>query len=197
VIILGADLATQSGFCWGRPNATPTVEVVRAPVTGCDYGVFGLFYYRTFKRLVLRLLVEAADSERILVNYEAPILPKERWDAAKGKMTGGTALATTRKLHALGVLLETVCAELAESADREIVVRECRVASIKKELGGAGGAVKADLVFAARKAGITLPAGPEEMDGADAFGAWLLAVRHEAPEHTPYWDQRVWGGFHR
>lgn len=180
MIIIGADLATQSGLCYGRPDQTPQCATVRAPVTGKDYGGFGAFYYRVFTNLIGGLATQLLPDEPLLVNYETPILPAQ------------TSLATTRKLQSLGVLLETVCTLSEHRA--QIECRECNVKTIKKELGGHGGANKADMVFVARRAGLKLPDGDEAMDAADAFGAWVLAVRHHAPAWSPAWDKRLYGG---
>lgn len=185
MIIVGLDLATRSGICYGRPDTTPVVQVVRAPVSGDDLGLFGAFYVRFFTGLLDQLCARLEPEEDILVNYEAPVLPR----------TGMTQIATTRKLQSMGVLVEAVCHMQAEARAIKIDVRECYVASIKKELTGKGQADKGLMVLAARRAGIALPDGDEAFDGADAFGAWLLAIRHQAPAHQSYWDRRLYGGF--
>lgn len=192
MIIIGLDLATQSGVCYGRPDTTPVVEVVRAPVTGKDYGLYGAFYWSFFNRLLRSLAARLEPGEKLLANFEAPILPRERWDPKQKKMVGQTSLVTTRKLHSIGVLFETVCVLIAEELGIEIDARECHIASIKKRLGGRGGAEKPDLVYAARRAGILLPAGDEAKDGADGFGAWLIAIEEQAPEFQAYWDRRLY-----
>lgn len=190
MIILALDLATQSGACYGRPDSTPHATTVRAPVTGDNYGLFGRFYWDFFNATLTQLAARLEPDERILVAYEAPILPTPRFDKKLGKMVGGTQLATTRKLHALGVLLETAC----EIHPAPIDVREAHVASIKRELAGSGNADKAAMIFVARRAGISLPDGNEAMDAADSFGLWILAIRHHAPEHSAAWDRRIHSG---
>lgn len=192
-IICTFDLATQSGRCYGRPDSTPVADAVRAPVTGDDYGAFGKFYWSVFNQTLDQLQARLEPEERILVAYERPILPMPRLDKKTGRMTGQTSLETTRKLHSLGVLLETVCAIRVEQGAL-IDVREAHVASIKNELAGSGKADKAAMVFVARRAGIALPSGSEAMDAADAFGLFLLAVRMWAPEHSPAWDRRIHSG---
>ena len=178
MIIVGLDMATQTGVCYGRPDTTPHAESVRAPVTGKDLGEFGAFYWNYYNQLFERLALRLQPGETITVCYEAPILP------------GQTNLSTTRKLHGLGVLLETAIRLHAAP----ISVYECHLSSIKKELTGKGGADKGMMVLAARRAGIDLPQGSEAMDAADAFAAWLIAVRLCTPEHQRLWDQRIWGG---
>ena len=186
-ILVGADLATQSGLCFGRPHETPTTEVVRAPVTGEEYGPWGAFYWTYFNRLLDRLQAQLTEGEGIVIAYESPILPRARWSKTENKMVGGTRIETVRKLGSLGVFLESVC----HLHPAPTVVKECGISEIKKELAGSGGADKASMVFVARRAGVALPEGDEAMDAADAFGAWLMAVRHYAPEHQMLWDKRL------
>lgn len=193
MIILGLDLATATGYCYGRPNETPVAGTVRAPSTGNDLGAFGAFYWKFFSQTIGRLVGELDPDEHLLVNYEAPILPEKRWDPERKKMTGGTTVETTRKLQSLGVLLETVC----EMHAGPIEVCECYISSMKKELTGKGRADKGMMVLAAQRAGIQLPSGDEAFDAADAFAAWRLAVRHKAPEFSPAWDRRVYGQLFR
>lgn len=193
-IIVTFDLATQSGCCYGRPDTTPVAITVRAPVTGEDYGAFGLFYWKFFNSTLEALHARLEPGERLLVVYERPLLPTARLDKKLGKMVGGTQLVTTRKLHSLGVLLETVCSILIEERGWLIDVREEHVAKIKNELAGSGKADKSAMVFVARRAGIDLPPGDEAMDAADAFGLFVLAVRLWAPEHSAAWDRRIHSG---
>lgn len=192
MIIVGADLATASGLCFGRPDQTPVVKALRAPVTGEDYGLFGAYYWRAFRSVLAPLAADLRPGERILVNLEAPILPRPKWNKAEGRMEGQTQLATTRKLHSLGVLLETVCTLMREDEGVPVDVYECHLTTLKKELAGHGGAAKADMVFVARRAGIVLPPGKDAEDCADGFAAWILAMRLHAREHQPMWDKRIW-----
>ena len=182
MILLGMDLATSTGFAYARPHLTPICGSVRAPVTGGDLGAFGAFYWRFLSNLIAELSSKLGEHENMVVIYEAPILPRQ------------TRLATTRKLQALGVILETVCALHAADSGKLIEVVETNLKSIKKELAGTGGASKAMMVHAAKRAGISLPEEGEE-DAADAFGAFLMGVRHYAtPTEAAYWDRRIWGG---
>lgn len=178
MILLGLDLATQSGFCYGRPDTVPHAGSVKAPSSGKELGIFGEFYWNYFWTLLDGLADRLEGDEGIIITYEAPILP------------GQTNLATTRKLHGLGLLLETVSAlHPAPTA-----IFETHLASIKKELAGKGDAQKTEMVLAARRCGIKLPDGTEAFDAADAFAAWLIAQRKFAPAHNRLWDQRLYGG---
>ena len=189
MIILGADLATSTGICWGRPRSAPRAYAVRAPVTGDDLGLWGTFWLRAFARVLDDVTEALEPDEELLVCYEAPVTIEKKWDPSVGKMVGGNPIATTRKLQSLGVLLETACA----LRDIEIDVRECHLSSIKKLVTGKGKADKSMMVLAARRAGISLPDGPEAHDAADAFGAWLYAIYHRSPADMPFWDQRLHG----
>lgn len=191
MIIVGVDLATSCGVCFGSPGSVPTATAWRAPSSGEDLGAFGAFFWLKFNDLFARLFAETLAADRILVNYEAPVLIEKRWDDEKKRMTGGNPIVTTRKLQGLGVLLETLC-KIHPQADR-IQIGECHLSTIKKELTGNGRADKGQMVLAAQRAGIDLPPGKEAFDAADAFGAWLLAVRFHAPQFQRQWDQRLHG----
>lgn len=195
-IFVGADLASSAGLCYGRPNTVPFATAIRAPVSGKDLGLWGGFFWRAFNGLFDQLERRLEPDEGIVVNYESPILPVARWDKTLGKMTGGTNIETTRKLQGLGMILETVIDIRVNDHGSKIEVYECNLKTMKRELGGSGSADKASMVFAARKIGIVLPDGPEAMDAADGVAAWLLAVKHKAPEHYEFWLKRLHGGRH-
>ena len=193
MIVLGLDLATSTGACYGRPDTVPEVEVVRAPASGEDYGLFGDFYLTFFERILTDLGQRLEPGETLLVNYEAPILPPPRWDPIKKRVVVLTTVQTTRKLHFLGTLLEAMCRRLARMFGWAIDCRECMIQAIKNELTGKRNATKTDMIFVARRLGVRLPPGPEAGDGADALGAWLLALRHHAPQDARRWDALLYG----
>ncbi len=188
-------MATRTGYAYGRPDTTPAAGFVQAPPSAEDYGSFGDFYMTWFETLLGQLVERAIFGvETILVNYEAPILPEKRWDKEKGKMVGGTSLATTRKLHFMGPALETVCKRINKARPGMVDCRECNVSTVKKELVGNGHADKSAMVLAARAAGIPLPPGDAAFDVADAFGIFVLAVRlHGTREEAAAWDRRIHG----
>lgn len=194
-IYVGGDLASRSGIAYGRADTTPAVEVVQAPVCGDDLGRWGAFWWRYFHGLLTKLCDRLDPGEDILVAYEAPVVIEKTWDAEKGRMVGGNPLVTTRKLQGLGLIFETVCHVVAEERGVVIDVRECHLSTIKKALTGNGRADKSALVLVARRCGINLPSGKAAYDGADGFGAWILAVRLHAPrEHADAWDRRIHSG---
>lgn len=190
MIIIGADLASSTGLCFGRPDTTPTVQVIRAPVTHEDLGKWGAFFVRAFMRLLDQLAERLEPGEGILLNYESPVLIEKKWDKEKMRMVGGNPIVTTRKLQGLGMILETVC----EMHPAPTMIYECHLSTIKKTLTGSGKATKEEMVLAARRAGVSLPEGAEAFDAADALGAWVLAIQHHAPEHYDMWLRKIHGG---
>lgn len=193
MLVCGLDLATSTGACYGRPDTVPVIEVVRAPASGEDYGLFGDFYLTFFERLIADLGRQLEPGETLLVNYESPILPPPKWDPVLKRVIVLTKVQTTRKLHFLGTALEAICQRLARRNGWLIDCRECQIQAIKNELTGKRNATKTDMIFVARRLGLQLPPGPEAGDGADALGAWLLALRHHAPEQAKIWDARLYG----
>jgi hypothetical protein len=219
-MILALDLATSTGFAHGDGASRPVVSTVRMPSTGQDVGEFLSFFRRWFRPTVDRLLAlvvaendarairnqEARDKLgpqapqedelELLVIYEAPTLPpaqveqdsKGRW---KAKMQ--TTIHTTRKLQGLAAVVELEVYDLAQ-AGWPIYCREVPLQTVKKELGGSGRAGKADMVFAARRAGIEIASGDEGEDEADAFGVFLVGVKYHAPQHFARWLALINGG---
>lgn len=117
--------------------------------------------------------------------FEAPILPSGGGKGNSGPVMG--SLLTRRKLMNVAGHLEWFCYV------RKIRCGEENVRTIKKELAGHGKATKADMVYAAEKCGVVLPAtqaGGRE-DAADAFGVWLLGLRHTNRALSAEWDRRL------
>lgn len=169
--VLALDLATiRCGWCVGDGATVPAAGCWVFPHVGDDLGALAVAYEDH--------LIQAIEMHRPeLVVYEAPILVASR-----------DRLIVIRKLYGLGWETERVCTR------RGIVCREAGLRRIKKELAGFSGAAKDDMVFAARKIGVTLPgtkaAGQE--DAADAVGGWLLGLRHLDPKLSATWDGRLW-----
>lgn len=98
--------------------------------------------------------------------------------------------------------LEDVARTLAMTGHVEFVCRrrgiECRrvdIRAVKKELAGFGRADKDDMVAAAEKIGLRLPASPKRSreDAADAFGCWLLLLRARYPSLSARFDSALYG----
>ena len=165
--ILALDLATRTGACVGAGDVLPKLMHVDLPQTGEDGGRF----FWSFRQWLLGVLDEHRPG---LVVFEAPILPRR------------TSLTVTRKLQGLAAHVE----EIAFNA--EIDCREVSVQDVKTALVGHGAAKKADMVKIARAYGLEPHTyrkdGEEASDEADAFGAWLCAIRVRQPEHAHRWD---------
>jgi hypothetical protein len=153
-------------------------------------GAFAAFYLSWFGQILDQLAERLEPEEFILVAYEAPTLPRARIDESGCLVAPPTTVATIRRLGFLGAALEGVAA----THPARTVVRECFISSVKRELAGNGRAEKADMVAAARRAGIDLPPGEAAKDAADSFGVWLLSLRHWSPEHRARWDARLLSG---
>lgn len=163
-MLLGLDLATSTGFCFGDGLSTPVVGSERMPSTGEEVGPFLDHFDRW-----LRVKLETVRPD--LVGFEAPIL--------SGR---GTHIMTSRKLQGLAGLVEMQCHRFG------IEVQEVGLQTVKRELTGHGRAEKHQMKAAARAFGITLSEGHESEDEADAFGVWLVALRCNRPHLAGRWE---------
>lgn len=177
-MILALDLATNLGACWGVASARPTLGHHRLPSTGDDVGAF-LCAYEDWLR-------EKIDEvQAVTIIFEAPVLPRAKWNAETKKVEGGVALITTRKLQGLAGVTEMV-------ANREgMPCREAQPAEVKKALTGKGNAKKPEMVRAARRLGFDPHTyrqdGDDASDEADALGVWLSWVNVSHPEQAAAW----------
>lgn len=189
-IIIGLDMASCTGVCYGRPNTIPLAEATRAPVTGKDLGPWGAHFFRYFTALLDRLHERLQPGEEIFLVYESPVFVRDRWDPVQQKMVGQSNIWTTRKLQSLGTILEAAC----EMHVAPTKVYEVNLKTIKKQLTGSGRAEKGAMVAVARKLGVVLPPGDEAMDAADAVGAFLIGCKAVEPSSFAYWNQRLHSG---
>jgi hypothetical protein len=192
-IYLGADLAGATGIAYGRAETMPHAEVRTAPTTGADLGAYGRFWWIVWRSVLKGLAERLHPGEKIVVCYESPVLIEKRTDPQTGRVMGGNSIETTRKLQSLGVILETACLLFAEEHNIVIEVFECHSATMKVVLAGHGHASKPDMVEAARRAGVRLPAGPEAHNAADGFAAWLVALRAHEPKVFAGWIFQIRG----
>lgn len=184
-MILGLDLATSTGFCYGDGSSTPVVATKRMQSTGRDVGAFAVDFWQFIDPLLERI------SPNVVI-FEAPTLPAAKRNKETGLLEeAATAqnIHTLRKLYGLACITEMAC------TFRGIDCREVSLNTVKKTLAGHGHASKANMMDAARRAGIELTAGDEAEDEADAFGVWLVGVRHFAPQHSIAWDRRLYGSY--
>lgn len=155
--ILALDLATQTGFCVGRPDAThPVFGEFKIPPQGDQIGRFAAIFLEWFDGIM-----EFYEPE--LMVFEAPILPKM------------TNPQTVRKLNGLAVL-----AEWSATQKYKIKCAEARASSVKKYFTGTGRAQKEDTVAACRKYGWAV----KSDDAADACALWAYSVALYAKEHA-------------
>lgn len=186
-MILGLDIATSTGWCMGTGAEAPALGSITMPSTGEEVGPFLEFFERWFQgKLETLIQAAAAAGTKPLVVFEAPMLPKARFDRAAGKLIPApTNITTTRKLQSLSGLCELLCHK------RQVPVREEFLQSVKSGLAGKGNADKLDMMRAAKRAGMN----PANFDEADAFGVWLVGgVRKYAKKHAPMWDRIMAGG---
>lgn len=178
-MLLAFDLATRlCGWTAGDGRSIPVAGAFKMAQHGEDIGA---------------MLGELDDNLNALfdrfqpthVCFEAPILPQGRRGDG-GSVVG--SLLVRRKLFNLGGHLEFVCHR------RGIACGEEEVRAIKRELAGTTKAQKADMVAAAEKIGVRLPAtqAAGREDAADSVGVWLLGLRRIEPALSAEFDRRLY-----
>lgn len=196
-MLLGLDLASTTGWCAGDGSSLPSLGSFTMPKSGDDLGDFGDFYFRWLHGKISELQQETGaevtpgtygdrlvSPRALIIVFEAPILPGARYDPVKNRMVQQTNIATTRKLQGLAFVTEIV------GRQRNCLTEECSLSTVKKEVGGAGKADKADMMAVAKKCGLN----PPTHDAADAFGVWILAMRAYARQYQHVWDKKLYGG---
>jgi Holliday junction resolvasome RuvABC endonuclease subunit len=177
-MILALDIATTTGWCVGAGDRDPVIGHVALPV-GHD-GVRGP-KFSAFRAWLLKIL---SDWQPEVVIFEAPILPKPFFDKKSRKWIWPTSIEVTTVLQGLAAIVELEC------HDRGIFICQAEPSEVKKELTGNG---KADKPVMVRVAERVLGRKMAVHDEADAFGVWLIGLRHYAPQFRPEWDKRIWG----
>lgn len=179
-MILALDLASRKcGWCAGRGDAIPVAGAFVLDQHGDDLGAMLVQLEDNLSALINRF-------QPTLVCFEAPILPTGGRKGDGGAVMG--SLLTRRKLMSIPAFLEYLCKK------RSIPCAEDSVEAIKKELGGSFSASKEDMVSAALKCGVQLPAtqAAGREDAADAFGCWVLALRHTDKALSTRWDRLLY-----
>jgi Holliday junction resolvasome RuvABC endonuclease subunit len=116
--------------------------------------------------------------------FEAPILVhKSKWSKRNDRLED-----VARTLAMCGHV-EWLC------RSRGVDYSSVDLRDVKKELAGFGGADKNDMVAAAEKIKLQLPASPKRAreDSADAFGAWLLLLRARNRSLSARFDSALYG----
>lgn len=172
-MFLALDIATNTGACWGAGDDLPRLDSFRLPSTGEDVGRFLCAYEDRLRGLLDRV------KPTILV-FEAPVLPRAKFNKITKRVEGGVSLMTTRKLQGLAGVTEMV-------AHRQgLPCHEVQPAEAKQALTGKGNAKKPAMVADCRAFGLSpktyIQDGGLASDEADAFGVWLCAIRHRRPD---------------
>lgn len=184
--MLALDLGTNLGYCLGTGADNPRLGSVLLPTTGEDVGTYLDFYFRWLNAMLEQEAIN-------LVVFEAPTLPGAKVDKETGKLIKApTTIATTRKLQGLAGVTEMVVVQankdLEDAGLPGVACREVFLQTAKKELGGHGRSDKDDMMLAAKRCGMN----PRTFDEADAFGVWLVGVRHYRKPFQHIWDQKLW-----
>lgn len=175
-MIAGIDIGPAlTGWCVGSGADTPLAGAWAFPDFGVRYGALVN---------ALDVQVNALFDQHAVtsVAYEAAIL---RTSARGGRFTDNLHWLTQRL--GMDAHLEWMCEV------RGIPCKAVDLRLIKGRLAGDAHASKADMVKAAVRLGVALPAKKDDgrEDAADAFGAWLWGVHEFAPNHLTVWDQRL------
>lgn len=130
--------------------------------------------------LLAKIAELQADGSEVVIGFEQPLLPKPF--LKKGVIIYPTSIDTTLILQGLVAIIQGVAEELG------LRYRRYDMGSLKKELAGFGGADKTDMVFVARKVGLTI----EVHDEADAFAGFLLMMREFNKAASANFDRLIW-----
>lgn len=174
-VVSAFDIATRlTGWCSGTGETVPECGAFPFDQVGTDLGALGAAFWSA-------LDMHFARRQPTRVVYEAPIL-------ITGK-TGDPArtdkLLPLRKIYGMGLLLETYCLQ------RGVPCNEVTISAVKKEVTGNRHADKDAMVAVAARCGLQLPTGPAAKDAADAWGAWLIGIRHYNRSVSASWDRRI------
>lgn len=182
--VAGLDIASRlTGWCVGDGTIIPRADAFRFPQFDEDLGRLLDAFDKSLEAMFSTYRPDA-------VVYEAPILIVNKKKRSAGDDDDGKGYTdkplTLRKLYSMGAYLEFFCHR------RSIECSEVTIQAIKSEVTGNRFADKKDLVAVAKACGLNLPTGPAEKDAADAWGAWLLGMRHYDPKVSREWDARVY-----
>lgn len=169
-VISAFDLSTRwQGFCSGSGQTLPECGAVCLDQHDDDIGAC-LAQFHGF----LSHHFDAHRPDKVVV--EAPMLNPRR-----------DKLLTIRKIYSINAHLEWFCQA------KGVECSEVSAKAIKTEVTGSHLAAKDDLVAVALQCGLRLPKPSHgQKDAADAFGGWLMALRHYDRATRSKWDTAIW-----
>lgn len=157
MIILALDLATNTGFAFGKPDASPEFGSNVLPSTGDDVGRF-LLAHEEF----MHNLIDQAQPDLLL--FESPVFyPKT---GADGKLVVTQSKASLRKLYGLAGITEMVALK------RKVDCGEVDNQKAKKVFTGAGGKKGDRIIGECHSRGWLV----NNEDEADACCVWFYGV---------------------
>ena len=162
------DLAsTLCGWCAGDGRGVPMAGCIRLPPCDADLGLLACSLEDRIERL-------DAEFDPDFIGYESPLLMRH------------DRLIDLRRIYGLGMLTERFAVRKAQRTGRSIIAGECDPKRAKAALTGDAYASKSDMVKAARRLGVSLPAtiGEGQQDAAMKRGEeWDDAPR----DYDPYY----------
>lgn len=160
--ILALDIATRSGWAFGRPGEIPSSGSIRLAPSGSSNGAIG--------RGMLRWLTDFITvNNPDMIYYEVPLDPRH-----KG---GQTTFATARILLGLPFLVETI-----SEARGVFKLREAGVQDVRKYFVGQARPKDKKQAVIARCRELGWKA--EDDNAADALALWSFACAVEAPSSS-------------
>lgn len=170
--VLALDIATTTGWAFGDAGEKPRFGSFTCPTTGDDLGRYGDAFERWFTALV-------RDFKPKKVVFEAPVLPRAKFDKAKGRIVEQTNLATVRKLNGLLMLTEVALLRAGCNDVEEISSGQWRKLFLGDFYPHNG--VRDDFKRAAIAACRQMKWEPNNSDEAEACGIWFVITRVNDP----------------
>lgn len=159
--ILALDVATTSGWAYGRPGEVPRSGTIRFAPAGSTNARVGCGALRWFTDFLKLNPVDA-------VFYEAPFDPRH--------MGGKTNFSTTRTLVGLPFLIDTMCEAKGIARLREVTVGDARKHFLGRGVRGDKG--KDEVQQRCAQLGWRF----DSPDAADACAVWSFACAVIAPD---------------
>lgn len=167
--LLALDIATETGWCVGKPSAEPTFGFYRTRDGGLPNK---LIDFGNWLRQVI------AQHQPELVAFEEP--PNPTWGAGRGKK--GTNATTILMLNALCTKAEEICAE------QRLTCRSVSAGKWKKNMVGTSRFGKSVRPYPATESCAQRGWLVTNHNTADAVGVWLYAVAVINPDAAAKFD---------